>query len=165
MRHEAILASLLGAISTGPALAWEEIDRVSDGQCSFVQQFEGPGTTGIIVTQNQDQFDNGDYVQLTVTNQTWTLKKGVTIADRIVISSDTLEFSTTGAISVEHGFSMLIAHGDMDKFARNVPNFLTIRKGASAVEQLDFSGFYSAWLNFEKCRVLRPIRSSGTEHH
>ena len=159
-----IAAVLLAELVSSPAHAWESLDNESKNQqCAFSQAFDVPGQTTMVVSQNQDQFDNDDQVGVIFFNKNWSIEPGDTIDDTIGFGSKDYEVRQDNPVAVEQGFGLTVAHARLQDFAATVPRAVYVMKGEQVIARLDFTGFANAWARFEACHNRKVTAKTERE--
>jgi hypothetical protein len=144
----------LALVVSRPALAWESLnDPEKNGRCAFMQSFDTPGQTSVVVSQDQKEFDDDDSVRLIVYDKNWSLQAGEQLGFPVSVTSNEVNLTVEGPSAVDNGLALSVTHEHMGTFAGANPRLVIIRKGDQAIARLDFAGFANAWTAFESCRA------------
>lgn len=143
-----ISAVCLSSLFSAPSYAWDKIKE--DGRCGFGQTFEGPGNTTVVISQNREQFDTNE-VMVVIGNDNWSIKVGDTIKDLIKFDAENYAFWAE-PYAADRLLILLMPFAHVDGFADSLPRSVAIYKGKEKIDQLNFEGFFGAFVLFEACR-------------
>jgi hypothetical protein len=156
MKKIAIAACL--ALVSSPAFA---VDISQDDKCSYVMSFEGPGSTTLIFSQSQEQFDNGDNVLVIVSNDIWSVKNGDEVGE-IKFDGPDAWFSAQ-AVGLDHGFGLLIDWKYFYDVFDEVSGGVSIIRKGKAIDQLSLTGMYSDVMKLNSCHASRVAAKAERE--
>jgi hypothetical protein len=159
-----IATMLLAELVSSPAFAWESLDNENKNlQCAFSQAFDVPGETTMVVSQNQNQFEDNDQVGVIFFNQNWSLAPGDKIDAAIGFGTRDYEVRQDNPVAVTQGFGLTVPHDHLRDFADTVPRAVYVMKGEQVIARLDFTGFSDAWSKFEICHDRKVAARSDRE--
>ncbi len=145
-----ILAFVSSPVSAAEKM-WNDLSDAETGVCSFAAIFEGPGETAVIVTQDQERFDD-DTIVVIIANDNWSIKLGDTIKETIKVEAEDYSFWSVPT-ALNNGLALSMKTEHIDGFAKSYPSSVEIYKDKQVIDRLDFSGFASAYRKFEICQL------------
>lgn len=108
-------------------------------------------------------FDS-DNVAVIIENSNWSIAKDEVIKDVIKVDAPDYEFWNT-PVTLDNALVVYVETKHFNGFAESYPTAVTVWKGKQKIDELNFEGFYSAYLTFVSCgadkRKLKAEKDSA----
>ena len=140
----------LALLTATPALAWD--DTSDEDSCGFAQSFDSDTT--LFVRQTKTGFDSS-LIYIFVFNDNWSVVKDQKLTGMLRFEASDGSWMNETPIAVTHGVGGIFAEKHVEYFNDSSVTGVKISLNGKVLAQLDWDGFWSAFVKFNMCRRER----------